>query len=339
MANTERPAKTLKDSFGRVINNLRISVTDRCNFRCTYCMPEEGLQWMKKSELLTFEEIARLTGVVSRLGITKIRLTGGEPLMRKDLSRLVRMIHAEKGITDLALTTNAYFLEEQAEELVGAGLSRINISLDSLDPKTFSSLNRRDEYERVWRGIRKAESLGISPIKLNAVLIRGVNDADIEEFAKLARTGKYVIRFIEFMPIGAGDGWSKEKVVSTREIIGRINRIEEGVTLLPVEYHGAQPADRYRFSDGKGEIGFISSVSEPFCSHCNRIRLTSDGKLRTCLFSLHETDLKSLLRVEKATDEEIEEHILKAVWEKEEGHLINQPGFERPVRTMSQIGG
>lgn len=327
----------LRDSFGRVINNLRISVTDRCNFRCRYCMPEEGMVWLNKSELLSYEEIERLVKLFAQLGITRIRLTGGEPLMRKDLYQLVAKLSAIPQIRDLALTTNGYFLAEQAALLSQAGLRRLNISLDSLDAGRFERMTRRSHFDRVWKGIEAVEALGFRPIKLNAVLIRGVNDDEVVNFAHLVRTRPFIVRFIEFMPIGLDDGWTPEKVVPTLEIIERIER-GIGVKLIPVEYHGDQAADRYQFEDGIGEIGFISSVSEPFCKYCNRIRITSDGKLRTCLFSLQETDLRSLLR-SGATDEEIKRLILGAVWNKEEGHLINRPEFVRPSRTMSQIGG
>jgi len=326
----------LRDSFGRTVNNLRISVTDRCNMRCTYCMPEEGMQWMKKTELLTYEEITRLASVFARLGITKIRLTGGEPLMRKDLHLLVAQLRRVPGIRDIALTTNGYFLAQEAELLAGAGLSRINVSMDSVDPATFAKMVRRDYLLRVLEGLREIEKYPVRPIKINVVLIRGVNDGEIERFAQLAREQPYVIRFIEFMPIGSHDDWSAGKVVPAKEVLARIEAM--GVPLTAVEYHGDQPADRYRFEDGVGEIGFISSVSEPFCSSCNRVRITSDGKLRTCLFSLKETDLKPMVRG-GADDAAIIAAITGAVWNKEEGHLINRPGFVRPDRTMSQIGG
>jgi GTP 3',8-cyclase len=275
--------------------------------------------------------------VFASLGITKVRLTGGEPLMRKDLHTLVSEIATVPGIADIALTTNGYFLADQAEGLVRAGLKRINVSLDSLDAETFNEVTRRDYYDSVWKGIEAVSALGVKPIKLNVVLLRGVNDHEIGAFARLARTKSYVIRFIEFMPIGSEDGWSMENVVPTKEVIERIER-EIGMPLVPIEMHGSQPADRYRCADGAGEFGFISSVSEPFCNHCNRIRITSDGKLRTCLFSLSETDLRALLR-RGADVDELTEVIRSAVWKKEEGHLINQPGFKRPTRTMSQIGG
>jgi cyclic pyranopterin phosphate synthase len=326
----------LIDRHGRQVSSLRISVTDRCNFRCRYCMPDRGLVWLDRREILTYEEIHRLVNIFAQLGVTNIRLTGGEPLMRRELHLLVEKIHSVPGVHDIALTTNGYFLAEQALALVRAGLKRINVSVDSVDPAVFAKMVRRDYFRRVWEGLEVLENLPIRPIKINVVLIRGVNDREIASFVHLARTKPFVVRFIEFIPIGAEDGWSMDKVVPTREVIERINAL--GVRLMPVEYHGDQPADRYKFEDGLGEIGFISSVSEPFCSHCNRVRLTSDGKLRTCLFSLHETDLKSPLR-SGATDDEIAEVIIEAVWNKEEGHLINRPGFVRPERTMSQIGG
>ena len=326
----------LVDTFGRKAISIRISVTDRCNYRCTYCMPEEGMKWVRRDKLLTYEEITRVTGIAASLGVRKVRLTGGEPLMRKDLWKLVRMLKSVSGIDDIALTTNGYFLKEQARDLVDAGLGRINVSLDSLDPGVFAEVVRREYFTKTWEGIEEAERLGVRPIKLNVVLIRGVNDGEIVEFARLARQRPFVVRFIEFMPIGKDDGWSMEKVVPAQEVIETINSYARIVPILP---DGSRaPADRYMFEDGKGEIGVISSVSEPFCSACDRVRLTSDGKFRTCLFSVHETDLRTLLRG-GATDEEIADVITGAVWKKEEGHLINRPGFVRPERTMSQIGG
>jgi cyclic pyranopterin phosphate synthase len=326
----------LVDSFGRIADNLRISVTDRCNFRCTYCMPEEGMAWMKKSLLLTFEEITRLVRIVAGLGVTKVRLTGGEPLMRKDLATLVRMIRTEGGIGDCALTTNGYFLKGQARGLADAGLTRINVSLDTLDPKTFESMARRAYFAQTWEGIEEALRVGLRPVKVNAVLIRGVNDQEITAFAELARSRPVVVRFIEFMPIGSDDHWSVDRVVPTREVLERLQAIAPLVPVQDPLRHAA--ADTYRFADGKGEIGVISSVTEPFCGSCNRIRITSDGKLRTCLFSLTETDLRGLLRG-GAPDDLIAARIVDAVGHKEEGHLINRPGFVRPQRTMSSIGG
>ncbi len=327
----------LKDSFGRVINNLRISVTDRCNFRCVYCMPAHGMKWLDKNKILTFEEIYRIAIIFAEMGITKLRLTGGEPLIRKELDVLVRMLSSIEAIKDISLTTNGYFLEEQAQKLLDSGLKRINISLDSLKNDTFNTITRRNYYEKVRRGISIVASLGLNPIKINVVLIRGFNDDEILDFAELARKNNFVIRFIEFMPIGNDDKWNIEKVITSEEII---NTIEHGlgIRLIPKSQRGTQPADTFMFEDGVGEIGFISSVSQPFCEHCNRVRITSDGKLRTCLFSVNETDLRKLLR-EGARDQEIKDLILGAVWKKERGHLINKPGFTRPSRTMSQIGG
>jgi len=327
----------LKDSFNRIANNLRISITDRCNFRCSYCMPEEGMVWMDKNELLTYEELHRLVRIFSELGVSKIRITGGEPLMRKDVHSLVSMLSGLDAIKDLAMTTNGYFLNDQAELLAKAGLNRINVSLDSLDAVKFKEITRRDYLHRVLEGLETIALQGIAPIKINAVIIRGVNDNEVSEFAILAREKPYIIRFIEFMPIGCDDGWNSGKVLPSQEIRERIE-YELKMKLVPVEYHGTQPSDRFVFEDGKGEIGFISSVSEPFCEHCNRVRITSDGKLRTCLFSHKETDLKKLIR-NNEKDDTIKAVIGEAVWNKEEGHLINQPEFKRPDRTMSQIGG
>lgn len=328
----------LKDSFGRVIDNLRVSVTDRCNFRCVYCMPAHGMKWLDKKNILSFEEIFRITKIFSELGITMLRLTGGEPLIRKELSSLIRMLKGIEKIEDISLTTNGYFLNEQADALHGAGLKRINISLDSLYSGSFSSVTRRDYYEDVRKGIARAVEVGMNPVKINVVLIRGFNDNEILDFAGLGRKNNFVIRFIEFMPLGSDDKWNIQKVVSADEIK---RTIESGfrMKLIPdAEGKKNQPADVFRFEDGIGRIGFISSVSEPFCEHCNRVRITSDGKLRTCLFSHTETDMMKLLRG-GAADSEIRGLIIEAVSKKERGHMINRPGFLRPERTMSQIGG
>ena len=326
----------LTDTYGRIANNLRISVTDRCNFRCTYCMPEEGMQWLKRDMLLSFEEIARLTRVAAGLGVTKIRLTGGEPLMRSEIWKLVRMIREVEGIRDIALTTNGFFLKSQARLLKDAGLDRINVSLDSLEQATFAAMVRRDYFRETWEGIEEALRGGLAPVKLNVVLKRGVNDGEIENFARLARSRPAVVRFIEFMPIGLGDGWTIESVVPAAEVIARVNAVAPLVAVT--DGRSNAPAERYRFADGAGEIGVISSVTHPFCGDCNRVRITSDGKFRTCLFSLAETDLRALLRG-GADDARIAETIATAVRAKEEGHLINRPGFVRPERTMSSIGG
>lgn len=292
---------------------------------------------MAKDELLTFEEITRLASVFAGLGVTKIRLTGGEPLMRKDLHVLVGLLSKVSGIKDLAMTTNGFFLAEQAEALVKSGLSRINVSLDSLDPVKFTVMTRRDHYHKVWEGIETVERLGVHPIKLNVVLVRGINDDEIPKFAELIRARPFIVRFIEFMPIGNDDDWTPDKVVSGKEVIAAMEKAI-GKKMLSVERRGEQPADRFRFEDGIGEIGLISPVSEPFCTHCNRVRITSDGKLRTCLFSLVETDLKLLMR-NGVDDASIKDRILTAVMGKEEGHRIGKSGFVRPARSMSQIGG
>lgn len=295
------------------------------------------MQWLDRHEILSYEEITRLVRILAQQGVRKVRLTGGEPLMRKDLDDLVRLLVAIPGIEDCALTTNGVFLSEQAATLKAAGLHRVNISLDSLDAETFMSMTRRDHFEDVWKGIEAAAAAGLKPIKLNVVLIRGVNEHEVPRFAQLARERGFIPRFIEFMPIGMGDGWSRDKVVAGAEVVAAMER-STGVRLLPVEKAGAQPADRFVFEDGVGEIGFINSVSEPFCGNCDRIRITSDGKLRTCLFSLHEVDLKALMRSGE-DDATIAEAIRLAVMRKEAGHLINDPAFVRPERTMSQIGG
>jgi cyclic pyranopterin phosphate synthase len=257
--------------------------------------------------------------------------------MRKDIEALVRMLSSIEEIKDIAMTTNAYFLGDMAADLKRAGLSRINISLDTLDPLVFEQITRRASFEKVWEGIDAAVAAGFAPIKINAVLVRGVNDGEIPKFARLAREQGLIPRFIEYMPIGMDDGWDTSKVVPGHEVRERMEK-EIGMPLRSIEKMGSQPADRFLFEDGRGEVGFINSVSEPFCGSCNRVRITSEGKMRTCLFSLKETDLRHLLRT-GASDDEIGQAIRTAIHQKEEGHLINQPDFVRPKRTMSQIGG
>lgn len=325
----------LIDQQGRRINNLRVSVTDRCNLRCIYCMPAEGVPWMPRSEILSYEEITRLVRVFAGLGITKVRLTGGEPLLRSDLPQLVEQLAAIEGVCDLAMTTNGYFLTKMAADLQRAGLHRLNISLDSLDPARFAALVRRDAFARTMEGIQTALGLPFRSIKINVVVIRGFNDDEVVAFAEFARTPGVQVRFIEFMPIGAEDGWARDKVVPGREIR---ETIEARYGLEPVHTDPEHPASVYVLPDGGGQIGFIDSVSNPFCGSCNRIRITADGMLRTCLFSMTETDLKAPLR-EGCSDAALAEIIRGAVWLKEPGHLINDDAFERPTRTMSQIGG
>jgi cyclic pyranopterin phosphate synthase len=327
----------LKDQLGRTIDNLRISVTDRCNFRCVYCMPEEGLEWVPHERILSFEEIARLARIACGLGIRKIRLTGGEPLVRKDLHILIGLLGEVSSLADLSLTTNGLLLGAQAARLSAAGLRRINVSLDSLVRETFQRLARRDALDQVMASLEVAGRFFPGPIKVNAVLLRGVNDHEVEAFAELARRQSFEVRFIEFMPLDADRIWSRESLVSGEEVRERIGRV---YPLVPDPLQAAHaPSRDYVFRDGRGgKIGFINSVTEPFCDRCNRIRITADGKLRTCLFSLGETDLLALLRGE-SPDAEIAEVIRRATWAKEPGHKINGPDFVRSARTMSQIGG
>jgi len=324
----------LIDSFGRIADDLRISVTDRCNLRCTYCMPPEGMQWLPRSEILTYEEIDRLVGVFMGLGVHTVRLTGGEPLARRELHVLVEML-AARGVPDLSLTTNGVLLAGHAETLARAGLRRVNISVDSLLRHRFAEMTRRDALERVMDGLRAAEAAGLQPIKLNCVVIRGTNDDEVVEFARFSRDTGFEVRFIEFMPLDADEAWTREAVVPSREVLARIDTV---YPLEPVR-HGPEPATMWRFRDGaRGAIGVIASVTEPFCSSCNRIRVTSDGQFRTCLFALEETDLRALLRG-GAGDGEIADAVRAAVAGKWAGHKINDEDFARPKRSMSLIGG
>ena len=326
----------LVDGMGRTIVNLRISVTDRCNFRCTYCMPADNVEFMDRSNLLTFEEIHRVVTVVSKLGINRIRLTGGEPLMRKDLTSLIKMINAVEGIDDIAMTTNAYFLKDQAQSLLDAGLKRLNVSLDSLDPEKFRDVNRRDCLQAVLDGLDAARNAGFKSIKINAVAVRNFSETEIMGLIEMGRSDGFEVRFIEFMPLDADKVWERDKVLFGHEII---DLIKEKYELVPIDNSlEIGPASEYNFADGKGKIGIITAVSNPFCDHCNRIRMTADGKLRTCLFSTDETDLKVLIR-SGATDASIAEASNQAVLVKEPGHNINLEDFERPTRAMHAIGG
>ena len=328
-------ANTLIDSFGRVHNNLRISVTDRCNLRCTYCMPAE-VTFMDKGELLTFEEIAHFVRIAVPLGIDKIRLTGGEPLMRRELPRLVAMLREIAGIRDIGLTTNGILLADQAQALYDAGLRRLNVSLDTLDPHRFRQLARRDGLEKVIEGVLAAKQAGFQPIKMNAVSIRGITEFEVVPLAQFARSHGLEMRFIEYMPIGA-DHWERDKVYFADEILEKLER--EVSPLVPIEDRDPQaPAMEYRYTDGGGRVGIIASISRPFCMSCNRIRLTADGKLRNCLFALDEVDVKQLLR-QGAPDAQIAEVIRRNVAAKWEGHEINTSRFIKPLRTMHAIGG
>lgn len=337
----------LVDPFGRTIRDLRISVTDRCNFRCTYCMPEEGMVWLERSEVLTFEEIERLASIfVYRYGVDGIRLTGGEPTVRAKLPLLVEKLATLRvpsdssspragSPVDLAITTNGATLDKMAADLRSVGINRVNISLDSLVHDKFRAMTRRDELDNVLRGIDAAIEADFDSIKINAVIERGVNDDEILDLAEFGRSKGIEIRFIEFMPLDAQSSWMNSKVVSQDEIVDRIGAVHP---LEPVAARGAAPADRWRYLDGKGLVGVIPSVTKPFCADCDRVRLTADGQFRTCLFATDEFDLKSMLRA-GASDEELAREIERAVGTKWAGHQINQVTFVKPKRSMSQIGG
>jgi GTP 3',8-cyclase len=329
-------ASPLRDGHGRLIEDLRVSVTDRCNFRCQYCMPAEGLPWLERGELLSFEEIDRLVRLLVRLGVRSVRLTGGEPLVRREFPKLIGMLSSIEGLDDLSLTTNGYLLAQMADELVEAGLERINVSLDSLSRDRFFQMTRRDSLAQVIEGLEALERFPqLGTVKVNCVAMRGFTEEEVIPFAELARRKPYQVRFIEFMPLDADHSWSRDRVLTGAEI----REIIDGVyPLEALEREAHATARVWRFRDGKGEIGFVNPVSEPFCADCDRIRLTAEGKLRTCLFSLHETDLREPLRA-GAGDDEVEETIRDAVWRKELKHHVSEPGFRQPPRTMSQIGG
>lgn len=325
----------LVDSFGRIHDDLRISVTDRCNLRCTYCMPDRGMTFLPRSALLSFDEIVRVAGVARRLGVRSMRLTGGEPLVRAGLSRLVRRL-AALGLDDLSLTTNGMLLAPVADQLAAAGLSRVNISCDSLRPDRFGSIRRRGELAEVLAAMGAAEAAGLAPLKINVVLLRGRNDDEILDFARFARDTGRIVRFIEFMPLDAQGAWERDQLVPGDEVHRTISAEWplRAVDVAP----GRAPAERFRFADGIGEIGLISSVTRPFCGTCNRLRLTADGAIRNCLFSDDERSVGDLLR-QGGTDAELAMVLRRAVWAKWPGHGIDEPGFLRPARSMSMIGG
>jgi cyclic pyranopterin phosphate synthase len=328
--------QALVDGFGRVHRDLRISVTDRCNLRCTYCMPAEGMKWLPREEVLTFEEIERVARLlVERYGFTSIRLTGGEPTVRAHLPVLVERL-ASLG-TDLALTTNGTSLGLIAHDLAAAGLRRINVSLDSLRRERVIALTRRDCLDQVLDGIDAAIDAGLTPVKVNAVLVRGVNDDEVVDFATFGRDRGVHVRFIEFMPLDASGEWSSDKVVSRDEVIAAIGAVHP-LELAGVDHSGPEPAEVFRYRDGRGDIGVIASVTNAFCDSCDRVRLTADGQLRSCLFALDEFDLRSLLRG-GADDDAIAAAIERCVAAKWAGHAVNQVQFIRPRRSMSQIGG
>ena len=327
----------LVDTFGRSHNNLRVSVTDRCNLRCFYCMPEFDPEFMPRSELLTFEEIQRVVRIGTSLGIDRVRLTGGEPLVRRELHKLVAAVVAVPGIRDVGLTTNGIFLADQVDDLYRAGLTRLNISLDALDPEAFKKITRRDGFEKVLEGIEAAKRAGFDPVKLNAVSVRGLTEDQIVPFGELARETNVEVRFIEFMPLDAENEWERDKVLFAHEIIAILEGTFGPLNAVDVDDRRV-PAVKYRFADGRGTIGLIASVSRPFCESCNRFRLTADGKLRNCLFSLEETDVRGLLRGGES-DEQIAAAMKLCIATKKEGHEINSARFIQPDRPMHSIGG
>ncbi|HKQ76960.1 MAG TPA: GTP 3',8-cyclase MoaA [Blastocatellia bacterium] len=327
----------LKDNYGRAIRDLRVSITDRCNFRCFYCMPEEAMEWKPKPEILTYEEIVRVTEVFVSLGINKLRVTGGEPMLRRDLESLIERLAKIEGIEDLAMTTNAHFLRSRAKALRDVGLQRITVSLDSLTPDRFALLTGRNELPQVLDGIDAAIEAGLHPVKVNCVAIRGINDDQAIRFAEFARAKGASVRFIEFMPLDNGKIWRRDMVVPGEELKRRIDAV------YPLERvkseNLSETARRWQFADGApGEVGFINPVTQPFCGHCSRIRLTADGMIRTCLFSTVEHDIKRLMR-NGASNEDLIDFIVATVEKKEDRHHINDPEFVQPLRTMSCIGG
>lgn len=329
-------AQPLIDTQGRVVRDLRISVTDRCNLRCVYCMPAEGMPWLPKQDLLTYEELTRFARVCLGLGVTGIRLTGGEPTVRADLPALVRMLNGLRPDLDLSLTTNGLKLTAMAGELRRAGLKRVNVSLDTLDRERFHRIARRDRLPEVLAGLDAARRAGLSPIKVNAVLMHGFNEDEVVPLARWARDEGYELRFIEWMPLDFGHTWDRSKLVPAAEILGRL---DAAFPLEPArDADPSAPATLFRYRDGRGKVGVIASVTRPFCGHCDRIRLTADGQVRTCLFALKEYDVRAALRG-GASDEAVGDLLRAAVWRKEPGHLINSPYFRQPERGMSAIGG
>jgi len=326
---------SLYDKFGRQITDLRISVTDRCNFRCVYCRSADPENYREHDQILSWAELERLARIFVGLGIRKVRITGGEPLVRDGVEQFLRYLHGI-GVEDLSMTTNGHLLAGRCESLMAAGLHRINISLDSLDPIKFEKITRTRSYDSVMRGIDAAQATRFAPIKVNAVLVRGFNEDEVVAFAAFARERGLIMRFIEFMPLDADRHWSRELMVPAKEVYERINA---QWPLVQIPHEKSETARKYRFRDGApGEIGLIAPVTQAFCGACSRIRLTADGKLRTCLFSKEDRDLRALLRA-NASDNQIVEWVRGVVNEKEEGHRINEPGFMPPSRTMVFIGG
>jgi cyclic pyranopterin phosphate synthase len=327
----------LKDKFGRQIRDLRISVTDRCNFSCVYCKSADPKNYFPHRDLLSWDEFLRLTRVLVGLGIRKVRVTGGEPLLRDGVVEFIEQLGRVEGLEDVAVTTNGYLLPEKAASLAAAGSPRITVSLDSMDPAKFARITRTPaSYEKVMAGIDAAVEAGLKPVKVNIVLVRGFNDDEIVEFSRLARNRDLVVRFIEYMPLDADHTWDRDQVVTAREIVDTINTVHP-LAEIP-RNSPSETALRYRFADGEGEIGIIAPVSIPFCGQCSRLRVTADGKLRTCLFSLQEHDVRHLVR-NGATDGDIARFFANVVHQKESGHRINEPDFVQPDRTMVYIGG
>jgi len=328
-------AGPLVDTFGRAADDLRISVTDRCNFRCTYCMPAEGLAWLPKTEILTFEELTRLLAIFVGLGVRSLKVTGGEPTVRADLPTLVRMFREVGPELDISMTTNGVLLDRLAEPLAEAGMDRVTVSCDSLMRHRFEEMTRRDALDRVLAGIVAAKQAGLVPIKINCVVIGGQNEGEVVEFARWSRETGYAVRFIEYMPLDAQHEWERAKVVPSASVLEAI----EAVYPLIQEGPDHEPATSFRFADGApGGIGVIASVTEPFCDSCNRVRVTAEGQVRACLFALDETDLRGPMRA-GASDDDLVDLIRGNVWRKWSGHRINHPDFVQPERSMSAIGG
>jgi cyclic pyranopterin phosphate synthase len=332
---TDLPAPRLLDPFGRVGRDLRVSVTDRCNLRCSYCMPAEGLDWLPKPEMLTDDELVRVVGVMVGLGVTQVRLTGGEPLLRRSLVDVVRRIAALEPRPRIAMTTNGVGLDRLAASLAAAGLDRVNVSLDTIDPEHFSRLTRRDRFNDVVAGLKAASDAGLTPVKVNAVAMRGVNDTDVPDLLQWCLDRGYELRFIEQMPLDAQHAWDRSLMVSQAEILERLG---ERFRLTPVPERGSAPAERFLVDGGPQTVGVIASVSAPFCGSCDRVRLTADGQLRNCLFARREVDLRGPLRA-GATDAEVADLVVAEMWAKKAGHGIDRPDFEQPDRPMSAIGG
>jgi cyclic pyranopterin phosphate synthase len=327
----------LVDRYGRVHQDLRLSITDRCNLRCVYCMPEEGVEFVERSQILTYEELARVARVAHGLGVRRVRITGGEPLVRRGLESFVAML-AEIGFEDLSMTTNAIGLERRAARLAAAGLRRVNVSCDSLRPERFGTIRRNGELAPVLAGMDAAERAGLRPLKVNVVVLAGRNDDELVDFARFARATGRIVRFIEYMPLDGAGEWSRDAVVSAAQILATIGERWPLEAVAPSDADPAAPATRFRFADGVGEIGVIPTVTEPFCGTCDRLRVTADGAIRNCLFAREETPLRDLLR-SGGTDDQIADALRVAVGAKLPGHGINDPGFLRPARSMSLIGG